>query len=52
VTAVVDAAARRAFGVSTALPTLPFHFTLKSVRVTSAGVEVSGAATNVVLTTG
>ena len=51
-TAAVDAAVRRAFGVSTALPTLPFHFTLKSVRATSAGVEISGSATNVTLTTG
>jgi hypothetical protein len=51
-TAVIDAAARRAFGVSTALPTFPFHFTLNSVRATSSGVEVSGTASNVVLTTG
>jgi hypothetical protein len=47
-----DAAARGAFAVRTALATLPFHFTLKSVRATSAGIEVAGSADNVTLATG
>lgn|SRR5437764_3617528 len=50
--ATVDRTVRRAFGVSTPLPRFPFHFTLTSVRATSAGIEVSGSASNVVLTTG
>jgi hypothetical protein len=47
-----DAAVRSAFSVRTALPTLPFHFTLRSVRATSAGIEVAGSADNVTLATG
>jgi hypothetical protein len=48
-TAAINAAARRALGVSTALSTLPFHFTLSSVRATSAGIEISGTARDVTL---
>jgi hypothetical protein len=46
---VIDAAIRRTFAVHTSLPSLPFSITLKSVRATSAGIEVSASADNVTL---
>ena len=48
VTSVVSGA----FGVTTSLPTLPFHFTLKSVRATARGIEIGGSADDIVLETG
>jgi hypothetical protein len=47
--AAADAAVRRAFNVSTRVPSLPFHFHLTGVRATKSGIEVVGSADNVVL---
>jgi hypothetical protein len=50
-TSAIRSVVAKAVAVSTELPTLPFHFRLTSVRVTSAGVEISGSADNVTLAT-